>query len=422
MWIPDKSKSFAKNETALIVRDYQDIIFYDFPILFTGINGLNDRIVGSFVENENNTESYLHSVVSTKTFSRFVHQKINYGQLLKEAQLLFSVYWTGEKYPNVYWLNYEDIPSDYLPDDLAICPDTVISPSFNYEVKFEGGLANNHQAVPETLSKFQNKFASFLRNPLGLSALSNLFLNVFIQADDVNDVYSASSLKIKYHIELNEKNPTFFHNPEVYSQFLNKYISYCLHNLSEDVPRLFEDQNKLDSYNELLNEYETLIGQSDSSIEKRRDDFAQNMIQVARKLGDMTSIIKDEFDQVVLSSLSNSNPIPIGVLDESFGQHIEKAVSELENKIGKKTIKEDDFNLYEIHIYDLNTNTRKGRAILKPMSNDVKIVKPTFTILGTEPLTMTKYTESLHSDTLIKVKARATKTDGVIRDLEIEFE
>ncbi len=423
MWVPSKSKSISKNDVAIIKRDYQDLLFYDFPILFTGFNSLNDRIVGSFVENENGIESYLHSVVSAKIFSDFINQKINYPQLLERSQLLFLLHWTDEDIPAVYWLNYNEIPDDYLPDAQAFCPEINELPSFEYEIKFEGGLANNHQAIPETLSKFQNKFASFLRNPLGLSALASLILNVYLQAADDNEAYSASSLKIKYHVELDEKAHTLFHDADIYSLFLNKYIKYCLNNLSEDIPKLVEENNEdLGAFEELLKEYEKLIGQSKDTPERRRRDFAENMFQVAGKLGDMTSIIKDDFEQVVLSNFQDTDIIPLGVLDEKFGKEIEQAIQEVENKKGKKTIKEEDFNRYEIHIYDLNTDTRNGRAIMKPLEKDVKVIKPKFSISGNQPLTQTKYTKSLHLDTFIMVKARGTRTDGIIRDLEIEFE
>ena len=58
MWKPDESKHFPF-EIALIDSNYEDLLFYDFPVLFSGRNKLSDRIVGSFVEisKEQNIES-----------------------------------------------------------------------------------------------------------------------------------------------------------------------------------------------------------------------------------------------------------------------------------------------------------------------------------------------------------------------------
>ncbi len=422
MWLPDKSKSLVKKDAALIDRDYEDLLFLDFPILFTGINGLNDRIVGSFVESQNGVESYLHSVVDDKTYSKFISREITYPQLLEKAYHLFLLHWTGEETPSVFLLNYNDIPESYKPDESALCPDIEVPPSFDYEAKFDGGLADNHQAVPETISKFQNKFAGLLRTPFNLDPLSNLIPRVLLQAPDSSEAYAQGSLKIQYHIELEEKSPTLFHAPDDYSRFVNNYIAYCLHNLSDDAPKLFEEQSYgLENFSNLVKEYEELVGPS-KDPEQRRTELKNNLIQVARKLGDITSIIQDEFKQLVVSSVRESNALPLGVLDEEFGQEIEEALLEVEDKTGKKTIKEDDLNSYEIHIYDLNTDTRNGKGLMKHPTDSKKLMKPSITISGKEPLPQTKYTESLHLDTFIEVRGRATRTDDVIKHIDIEFE
>jgi hypothetical protein len=423
MWMPDRSKSLTKPDAALIDRDYEDLLFYDYPILFTGVNSLSDRIIGSFVEHKNGIESHLHAVVDEKTFSSFINRKISYPQVLQRAYHLFLLHWTGEEHPTVYWLNYDEIPEVYRPDELAWCPEIAALPSVEYEARFDGGLADSHRAYPETISKFQNKFAALLRTPFSLKALSNLVSRVLLQADESSEAYAPGSLKIKYHVELTEKAPTLFHDPDVYSRFLNKYIAYCIHNLPEEAAKLFEEnQEGLENFNQLINDYERLVGQSNDSPEQRRKELAGNILQVARKLGDITSIVKDEFDQVVLSSVDKSNTFPLGVLDESLGKEVEEAILEVEAKIGKQTVKEDELGSYEIHIYDLNTDTRKGRGLMQHPTDPKKLMKPTLKISGTEPLTQTKYTESLHFDVFIEVRGRATRTDETIKHIDIEFE
>lgn len=140
--MPEQSRAITKIDAALIERDYEDLLFYDFPILFTGINSLNNRILGSLVEHKDGLESYLHSVIDEKTYSDFINRKISYPQVLQLAANLYLLHWTGEETPTVFWLNYGDIPESYKPDELAWCPEIEVPPSFDYEAKFDGGLAD----------------------------------------------------------------------------------------------------------------------------------------------------------------------------------------------------------------------------------------------------------------------------------------
>lgn len=242
-------------------------------------------------------------------------------------------------------------------------------------------------------------------------------------ADEASEAYAPGSLKIKYHVELTEKAATFFHDPNAYSRFLNQYIAYCLQNLSVDAPKLVEENPEgLENFNSLIDEYNALVGQSKDSPEQRRKDLAESVLESAKKLSDLTSIIKDEFKQVMLSNVQESSVHPLGVLDETFSQEIEEALFEVGVKTGKQTVIDEDFTTYDIHIYDLNTDTRKGRAIMTNPNDPKSFMKPTFKISGTEALSQTKYTESLHLDKLIEVRGRATKTDGIVKYIDIEFE
>jgi hypothetical protein len=423
MWMPNPSKLLKRADVALISRDYEDLLFYNYPILFTGLNNINDRILASFVENKEGVESYLHSIIDEKTYSSFINRKINYPQVLKEAHQLFLVHWTGEITPTVYWQNYEDIPDIYHPNELAFCPEIDVPPSFDFEAKFEGGLADKHQALPETVSKLQNKFADLLRIPLNLGVLSNLISRVLLQTHDSDEVHATGSLKIKYHVQLEEEAPTFFHDPDAYSRFLNRYLAYCLQNLSEDAPKLVGDGAEgLEKFEQLVNEYKSLAGQQLDFQEQKKREIADSVLESAKKLDDITSIVKDEFKQVVLSSLTESNAFPLGVLDEDFGQEIEVAIREVEIKTGKVPVIDEEPQPYKLHIYDLNTDTRKGKALMSNPDDTTQLMKFGFKISGTEALSKTRYTESMHLDKFIDVKGRATKTEGIVKYIEIEFE
>src|SRR4051812_10271375 len=91
MWKANENKFIENNEIALIDSDYDELLFHDFPILFTGRNRYGERIVGSFVDRLPDVDVYLHSIVDEKTFSKFDNQIITYLELLKSAKLMFRL-------------------------------------------------------------------------------------------------------------------------------------------------------------------------------------------------------------------------------------------------------------------------------------------------------------------------------------------
>lgn len=295
--------------------------------------------------------------------------------------------------------------------------------SFELEAKFVGGLADKHQAVPETASKFQNKMASVLRNIFDLRGLNDLMANVRLQAFHESQLHEAGSLRIRYNIEINEKKPTMFHDEKAFAPFVDKYITYCLQNLPTDAPILFENpEAEAAFFDELMAEFDRIAVDLGDDAKTKREALVKNMLHAGKNLGDITSLVGTDFHQLFLSSIGATGDVPLGVIDAGFGDEMDKTLIRVDELSGKQLVKDQDFETYSIHIYDLNTDTRKGRGLMHIPRDDSKLVKPKITILGDQILTETKYTESLHMDTFVTVKAVATRSGNMIRELEIEFE
>lgn len=125
MWKPEESKALAQFDAALIERDYADLLFADFPVLFTGRNRAGSRILGSSVEEERATEASLHAEVSDETFDDFVARRISYPEALRRARSLYLIHRTGGEPPKVWGITFSDIPEEYRPHETAFCPDDV---------------------------------------------------------------------------------------------------------------------------------------------------------------------------------------------------------------------------------------------------------------------------------------------------------
>jgi len=424
MWVPKKTRPLLKTDAALIDRDYEDLLFYDFPVLFTGINRLNERVVGSLVEDVKRFESYLHSIIDEKLYIGFLRREISYLELLERAYLLFLLHWTGEKTPTVYPLNYTDIPEAYKPDAAALCPEITIPPSFDYIATLNGGRADYHQAKPETLSKFQNKVAGLLRTPFDLKPLSKLIADVFLQAPNFAEAHGSGSLKVRYHVEFSDPAHPLFHEPDTYSRFIGEYVSYCLNDLPTEAPNLVENRTGDSSgFTSLLNEYLKVTGSVSEPSSIRRKELEENLLIAARRLEGITSIVTDEFKDLAISSISESSmERTLGVVNEQTETELNAAIVEVEKRSGKTVVHDTDLATYKIQIYDLNTNTRKGKGLIPEPTASGLIMKPSIKILGDQALPQTKYTESLDMDRAIQVRGRATKIDEVIKHIEIEFE
>ncbi len=424
MWLPDQVRRINRTEVAIIKHDYEELLYHDFPVLFSGKNELHERLVCSFVENTGTLESYLHSVVDEKTYSSFVNQRINYSDVLQMAKYIFAVHWSSEESPTAYWLNYEDIPENYRPSDLAIYPNMPSEKrSFELEARFVGGLADKHQAIPETASKFQNKMASILRNVFDLRGMKDLVASVRLQAFPSSQLHEVGSLRIRYNVEITEKNPTMFHDETLYAPFVDKYITYCLQNLPADAPLLLEDANATTGFfDDLMGEFDKVAVDVGDDANSKREAVVKNMLHAAKNFGDITSLLGSDFHQLVLSSVRAAGDVQLGVIDSGFSDEIDKSLKRVDEISGKQIVKDQEFENYVVHIYDLNTDTRKGRGLMHVPGDDTKLMKPKITILGSETLTETKYTESLHMDTFVTVKAIATRSGEMIRELEVEFE
>jgi hypothetical protein len=122
IWTPDKSKLETNSSAAVITDEYDDLLYHDGPILFTGRNESKERIIGSSVERSGEIESYLHSVVDEATYNDFINRRISYPQVLRQAQKLFLLHWSGGETPAAYLITFDDIPEGYVPSEAAFCP------------------------------------------------------------------------------------------------------------------------------------------------------------------------------------------------------------------------------------------------------------------------------------------------------------
>lgn len=108
-----------------ITDKYQVFHQDDYPILYTGLNYLGDRIIGSFVEEvEENRIKYFQSIICEKQYDLFLRKQITYLDLLKSG---FSILSVVEKdiegiILSTKYISFSEIEPSELPSENSFCP------------------------------------------------------------------------------------------------------------------------------------------------------------------------------------------------------------------------------------------------------------------------------------------------------------
>jgi hypothetical protein len=131
--------------------------------------------------------------------------------------------------------------------------------------------------------------------------------------------------------------------------------------------------------------------------------------------------IGEHFENVSISNVTDVSEFPLAFMDVRSSEEFQTIVEEIEvHKVGMDA--DDESKDYEVYIYHLNTDNRRGNAFIRNADNVEEMSKPKIHINGDEPLEQTKYTESLYLSKWIHVRAKAKRIGGKFKHLEIDFE
>lgn len=431
----------------IITDNHHVILFHEVPILFTGTNEFGNHIIGSSVDEdyEKGFERYYHIIVTINDFSSYIHRKATYRSLLEKARPIYVI----DKYvesglTKIYEYTIGEIPKRWLPAVDTYCPQEDLPASFTYPVSLEGKLADIHQAIPEEVSGLQTKLSGFLKSPfrrLKINRLNNVIPVIALEAS-----YAPSSFRINYKVTFEKEAPpskkeeseaqtSLFDETELnqrYNQFLNEYISYCINHLSQDIEALLEHRADIDNgvfrpllarpkFDKLCELYRSLVGLGKLSQVEAERTLIEDLLKCVGDLGDLSDTIGKHYSQIALANVSVTGiENLLGIIGDTNKKELDDLILTVDTKTGvEKSI--DEEQEYRVYIYDLNTDTRTGHAYMERAINN-KVAKPKIKISGSEPLTRTKYTASMHNDEYITVRGKASRVDGVPRHIDIIFE
>ncbi|MCD6594563.1 hypothetical protein J7L68_02665 [bacterium] len=315
-------------------------------------------------------------------------------------------------YMKAFPIDFEDIPKDYLPTENSFCPSysCQLYPNLTHRVHLEGFEAAKHRVLTSIFSNIANKTEAFVEN--GISLIKSMGLNgkTYIQATNPASfeivlntelVYPGDStgFLIDYNKDLENK----------ISILLDKYLSYCISKLPDSIDIIIkkeipeEAQNIIQEYKQLIREYHFLVPEDYEEL------FLDKIIDTQEILSDMTKDIGCSYNSIEFSGIS-----PITKIERKDYDRFEKTKEIIQSEI--YTV-DDSLTEYRIHIYQLNTETGKGKAYIIEENRTPKV---SIKIETDEPIEESKYTRSLDKNKIITVSGRLRRKDDKPKSLIIE--
>ena len=405
----------------LINKDLKVLHFDEEPILFSGLTEFGYRVLASLVDEDQDNEKkwfarYFYVILKGQQYAQFLSNKISYLQILQDSPTVFIVdrYYKSKSYKSCQ-TTLAKIPEDYIPTKDSYCPTTNSPYSLSYFVSLKGQLADHFYAVSSELSSIQESFSNLL------SHAAIIMKSFFEDFQVYQSAYVPSSFQMSFDI-VSKNKPNLFLNKEDFSEAFNSIVNYCFASLPNDVELLYGSENGLSestAYNHLLKQIRSFYGKSITTPPENLEEIVKSSFhKVLYDLEGITKNIGKNYDRLdVFNKLNSGENVTLGELDQTDRDKIEDSVVLLES-IDNSIFQDASARQYEIHIYSLNIDSRKGKADIR---DELQVAsKPRIKINGNGTLEGTKFSSSLHLNQFITVNAIGKWQKGRCISLEIE--
>lgn len=412
--IEDRFLFTSDDDLLLIDDEYEDIHFDEVPILFTGLNRYDSRILGSSVGEDRKlqVERYLHVLTAPEDYIRFVQGTISYREIVLNSKVVFVI---DESYDRtkrtIYAIRPTQIPSEYVPLPTSFYPRRERQASFTFDTCLKGRMAELHRAMPSDLKIIESVFPDVAKD--SMRSLGSQKPLVFVAA------HQPSSFKIRFQIE-SDIHPSLFSLilKNRHEDYVRAYIDYCINKLPSELA-LYADNGDLSrapALDDLLSLRSSLTGAG------RDHKAAVELMGALKASSDRLLLLKEiigiYFSRIDIFNVTDEQQSLIGTIDEKTTAALESSIDSYEVRFQKGS--EDKIpKEYQVLIYQLNTESRNGFAYLQ-QGDSAALPKIRISISGSEPLERTQFTQSLHESTSIAVRGRMKFVEGRPKSLKIE--
>jgi len=414
--IEDKYKTID-SEWATIEDNFHVFHFDEFPILYAGTNYLGNKIIGSLCceDDEGEVFRHFHGIVTNKHYNDFIRRNISYKNLLLSLKSVYVI----DKHISGYIIQSFQVPSnfiplEYLPLEGVFCPNVERTVGFDYSVSLQGKMADLHEAFSGTVAsigKSTDKVLNRIADALNIKSLN----------PQVHQLPSLEgSFKLNFRVKV--ANTSLFYKEYILQRYFQRCLDYSINTLAGEAKQLtsgdisgtaFEKQ-LMPSVREV---YESFSYKID---ENYAQNFANSLVEAIDDIETISSQVGNGFSGIeFLGHDSDNKEVSLGFIDKQSAGEI-TAVSEYITSIPQKgEVNDDSYNEYRILVYDLNTDTRKGTAHIGNSTDTDIMDNPKIKVEGMGDLAGSVYTESLHFNKWIMVKAKAKVINGKFKLLTI---
>jgi hypothetical protein len=403
----------------LIVDNYEVIHFDDIPYLYYGTNKYGTKIIGSllFEDEETGNLRYVHSLVDNLTFQNFINQKLAYRSLIEKCNDLFIVDKNiNEKPIALYSVTSDLIPVDFLPVSDYYCPKYNFSIGNDFVLSLHGSIADSHLAFPIELTNIQKNFEKVLNKTLAI------FQNLKISPTIKQRAYAPGSFQLRFNLSFDKYNEVFIKQELLYNS-ISEILKHLIPNGTKDMISEEEALKFADNDDLLQTISETFEKGAIIMTDKLKSDTKTKFQEIVNHYKEMSSNIGNGYKEIeLLVEKKNSKDLfPMSLINLETSENL-KRISEFVDSNKHDIQVDEEYKTYKVCIYSLNTETRVGKALIYNQLDKETMDKPAVKINGTESLEKTEFTESLHLNKWIDVRAKATLKDGSFSKLNIEGE
>jgi len=410
-------------EFAEIVSDFEMLLHVEYPILYVGKNIYGSRIIGSFLEEDEDDLTilhYVHFIIKNIDYSDFKAGRISYRDIFEVAKTAFLLKkdLASAETQSISLINADTIPTDYYPHKKSFYPKKKKASSLSYKISLEGGIADEYHALSKDLLEIQSACSDILFETI--NKLPDLDLEVSIY----QSAHTEGSVQMNFEVNIvPNKNDLFFHDSP-FAAYQNYIIEYIIKNLSVEAVELYSTESTPPLFQSLVDKAKKVytdlgIGVDNENLQQIIKECVHH---TASNIVKASSSIGISYDSLSFTSVTSESVTElIAEVTDSSKAELMQTVSIIDNLLieNDDSITDEEPKDYKVYIYNLNTKTRNGTGIIVAENGDVS--EPRISIIGSEPLEETKFTESIYTRRVIDVRAIGTTKNGRVKRLIIEF-
>ncbi|RNA63519.1 hypothetical protein D1631_17175 [Chryseobacterium nematophagum] len=417
------SNQLTNSELPVITDNYTVLHFDEYPILFTGTNKYGNKIIGSFCDedDETNTLIYFTIIVSDKDFSNFYKKKISYRELILNSNEIFILEKNyNNKILKSYFVPISDIPLDYIPLESSFIPDKyIVSESLSYSFSLKGKLADLHKALVDDINSINSKIYNYLNESLQTLNIFGITSKIFSQPSNTG------SYRLNFDIDFipNPQLNFFEVDKDKVTEFINQYLNY----ISQTLPHEKEDflnnhTEESEDFSIIQNSFKEIFHSSHQEpVSTVSDILIDSINNVAEKLSDVSEFMKsnDSFNSIEVGIINQGQFLSNGTIDSNYKSIVDSKLLSTDTTDEEiKVVSDETPQNYRILVFRINSETGKGGARLYPDSSE-KHHKIALTVhTNKKDLANSIFTESLYEDKVVDVMGIATSIDGVYKKIE----